>query len=71
MLLAIGYRNSLIDERFNQVQELKKQLAVTQKENEQLEVNIQSMLNLQNIEQAAEELLGMQKLDNEQKIYIT
>lgn len=71
MLLAISYRNSLIDERFSQVQTLKKELAVAEKENEQLEVNIESMLNLKNIEQSAEELLGMQKLDNEQKIYIT
>ena len=42
-----------------------------QKENEQLEVNIESSINLTNIEKEATEQLGMQKLTNDQKIYVS
>ena len=41
-----------------------------QKENDQLEIGIQNSLNLNNIEQAAKEMLGMQKLTNKQIVYI-
>lgn len=70
VLLAISYRNSLINEKFNQTASLKEELAVTQKENEQLQVNIENSLNLSNIEKIAKEKLGMQKLDNSQKVYV-
>ena len=42
-----------------------------QKENEQLKVNIENSLNLNNIEKAAKEELGMQKLTNKQTVYVT
>lgn len=70
-LMAISYRNSLINEKFNQNEKLKSTLAVTQKENEQLQVNIENSLNLNNIEKIAREKLGMQKLDNSQKVYVS
>lgn len=70
ILFTISYRNSLITERFNQKEKLKEDVAAVQKENEQLKVNIESSLNLNNVEQQAKEKLGMQKLDNSQKIYI-
>lgn len=70
VLLTISYRESLITEKFNQVQNLKTNLASVKKENEQLEVNIENSLNLNNIEQAAKEQLGMQKLSNKQIVYI-
>lgn len=70
ILFAISYRNSLINESFNKKENLKKELSTLQKENEQLKVNIENTLNLNNIEQAAKETLGMQKLQNEQKIYV-
>lgn len=70
ILLAMSYQNSLITESFNEKEQLKKDLSSIQKENEQLKVNIENSLNLNNIEQAAKELLGMQKLDNTQKRYI-
>ena len=70
VLFTISYRNSLITESFNEKEKLKENLAAVQKENEQLKVNIESSLNLNNIEQQAKEKLGMQKLDNSQKIYI-
>ncbi len=69
--LAIGYRNSLINESFSRNASLKSTLAVTQKENEQLKVNIENGLNLNNIEKLAKEKLGMQKLDNSQKVYVS
>ena len=70
VLFAISYQNSLITESFNKKEELKKNLATIEKENEQLKVNIENSLNLTNIEQLAKERLGMQKLDNSQKVYI-
>ncbi|MGN1298831.1 MAG: hypothetical protein ACI4UE_02465 [Candidatus Scatovivens sp.] len=70
MLFIIIYRNSMINESFNQLQGLKKQATAIQKENEQLEVNIQNSINLNNIETSAKELLGMQKLTSSQTIYL-
>lgn len=70
ILLTISYRNSRINEKFNNVQNLKKELATVQKENEQLKVNIENSLNLNNIEKIAKEKLGMQKLTTNQTIYI-
>ena len=55
MLLTISYRNSQINEKFNEVQDLKEQLASLEKENQQLEVTIQNSLNLNNIEKQAKE----------------
>lgn len=70
VLLAISYRNSLITENFAKIRNLKTDLAAIQKENQQLEVNIESSLNLKNIEKEAKDTLGMQKLTNDQKVYI-
>ena len=53
------------------VESLKSDLALLQKENEQLRVNIENSFNLATIEQQAKEQLGMQKLDDNQKEYIT
>lgn len=71
LLLTISYRNSQINEKFNEVQTLKKELASLKKENEQLEVTIQNSLNLNTIEKLAKEKLGMQKLTNKQTVYIS
>lgn len=70
-LLAISYRNSLINESFSKNAKLKETLSITEKENEQLQVNIENSLNLSNIEKLAKEKLGMQKLDNSQKVYVS
>ncbi len=70
-LLVISYRNSLINESFNENEGLKSDLAAIEKENEQLRVNLENSLNLSNIEKLAEEKLGMQKLDNSQKVYVS
>lgn len=68
---VITYRNSQIDESFMKVKSMQSDLALLQKENEQLKVNIENSFNLSTIEQQAKELLGMQKLDNSQKEYIS
>lgn len=70
ILLTISYRNSLINESFNKAEDLKKNLAAVQKENEQLKVNIQNSQNVSKIEEEAKIQLGMQKLNNSQKRYI-
>ena len=71
ILFAISYRNSLITEGFNKNENLKKQLGMLQKENAQIEISIQSSLNLANIEKSAIDLLGMQKVSEAQKVYVT
>lgn len=71
ILFAISYRNSQIDEEFSAIQAMKKDLSTIEKENEQLEVSIENGSNLNNIEQSAKELLGMQKLNNKQSVYIS
>ena len=71
LLLTISYRNSQINEKFNQIQSQKRELASLEKENEQLEVIIQNSLNLNNIEKSAKEQLGMQKLTNKQTVYVS
>ena len=71
LLLTISYRNSQINEKFNEMQSLKKELSSLQKENEQLKVNIANGLNLTNIEKLAKEKLGMQKLTNKQIVYVS
>ncbi|MBQ6992592.1 MAG: hypothetical protein IJN50_06800 [Clostridia bacterium] len=70
ILFTISYRNAQIDENFSEVQDLKKELALLEKENEQLEVSIESNLNLSNLEEQARDLLGMHKLTSKQTIYV-
>lgn len=71
LLLTISYRNSQINEKFSQVQSLKRELSAIEKENEQLKVSIENGLNLNTIEKLAKEKLGMQKLTNKQTVYVT
>lgn len=71
ILLTISYRNSQINEKFNRVQTLKRELSTIEKENEQLKVSIENSVNLNTIEKLAKEKLGMQKLTNKQTMYIT
>ena len=71
IFFGISYRNSKIDENFEKVQTLKAELEEIEKENAQMEVSIESSLNLTNLEQQARNILGMQKLTNKQTEYIT
>ena len=71
ILLTISYRYSLINTRFNEKESLKSSLAEIQKQNAQLNLNIEKSTNINNIEQQAKEKLGMKKLDNNQKVYVS
>ena len=70
LLLTISYRYALINSRFSEKEGLKATLSTIQKQNAQLQVSIEQGMNINNIEQAAKEKLGMQKLDNNQKVYV-
>lgn len=71
VLLLISYRYAVINSTFTEKENLKTELASIQKQNEQLRVNIEQNMNINTIEQEAKEKLGMQKLDNNQKVYIS
>ena len=71
VLFAVSYRNALITQKYSEVKELKVQLAEIEKENKQLEVNIESKTNLGAIEKKASEDLGLKKLDDSQTVYVS
>ena len=71
ILFAISYQNSLISESFNKKEQYKKEMEALSKTNQQIEVSIENNLNLNNIEQVAKDKIGMQKLSNDQKIYVS
>lgn len=71
VLFTISYRNSIINEKFNEKESLKAELAEIQKINEQLEVSVENELNLTTVEKLAKQKLGMSKLNNSQKIYVS
>ena len=53
LLLTISYRNSQINEKFNRVQTLKRELSSIEIENEQLKVIIENSFNLNTIQKLA------------------
>ncbi|MCI8396146.1 MAG: hypothetical protein HFJ52_00065 [Clostridia bacterium] len=70
-LFVISYRYSVIDNTYAKLKDKKTELATIEKETTQLEASIESSINLTKIEQDAKDILGMQKLSPEQKIYVT
>ena len=70
-LFGISYRYAVIDKTHSDIQGLKSELAVIEKETAQLEANMESNLRLTTIEQEAREKLGMKKLSSEQIVYVT
>lgn len=71
ILLAISYRNSLINEEFAKIKSMKNNLATIKKENGQITKSIEENLNKEKMEQIATEQLGMQKKTKEQTVEIT
>ena len=71
LLFMIGYRNTIIDQNFAQLQKSKNELVLLEKQNQQAKIQIENSLNLENIEKIASEKLGMRKLSASQKIYLT
>lgn len=69
LLVMISYRNSMITEEFSIIQNLKSDLATIEKQNKQIEIGIESTLNLNKIEKIASEQLGMRKRTVDQTIY--
>jgi cell division protein FtsL len=69
-LFAILYQYANISQTFHEIQKKKSQIAAIQKENEQIESEIQSGLNMEKVEQKAR-ALGMQKLDASQTRYVS
>lgn len=70
LLFTISYRNALISQNYSDIKTKETELLAMQKQNEQLEVSIETSLNLQNIEKSAQEMLGMQKISNAQTVYV-
>lgn len=71
ILFAISYRNALIAQKYNELKGLKTNLAEIEKENKQIEVNIESKTNLGTIEEKASKELGLKKLDSSQTVYVS
>ena len=71
MLFAVSYRNALVAQRYSELKAMKAQLSKIEKENEQIEVNIESKTNLSAIEKRAKEELGMKKLNDSQTVYVS
>lgn len=71
IIFIMLFRNSQISESFSKIQTLKTSITKIQKENDQIEINIQNSMNSNNLEQKAKDLLGMQKLTNKQIVYIS
>lgn len=71
ILFAVSYRNALIAQEYSAIKDLKSQLSEVEKENKQLEVNIESKTNLGAIEEKAEKELGLKKLNNSQIVYVS
>ena len=71
VLFAISYRNTLIAEKYSNIKDLKTELSNIQKDNKQIEVNIESKTNLGAIEEKAQNELGLKKLGDSQTVYIS
>lgn len=67
---GIVYQYSLVNASFMEKKKLEGQLAEILKQNEQLEVKIEGATNMKTISEEAKEQLGMQKIDNQQKVYV-
>ena len=71
ILFAVSYRNALIAQKYSEIKQLKSELSEVEKENKQLEVNIESKINLGAIEEKASKELGLKKLDDSQTVYVS
>lgn len=70
ILFAISWRNAFIAQEYSQLKSLKSELSELEKENKQLEVNIESKTNLGDIAEKAITELGLKKLDDSQIVYV-
>ena len=70
IFFIMTFKDSEKDQLFTEIKTLKAEITQLNKDNDQLEISIQNSLNLNTIEQAAKDLLGMQKLTAKQTRYI-
>lgn len=70
-IFIVSCSYSAVNSVFAEKEKMKNELGNVQKQNAQLQVAIEQKLNISNIEQEAKARLGMQKLDNSQKVYVT
>ena len=70
IFFAVSYRNALIAQKYSEIKSLKTELSEVEKDNKQLEVNIESKTNLGAIEEKASKELGLKKLDDSQIVYV-
>ena len=70
ILFAVSYRNALIAQKYSEIKTLKTSLSELDKENKQLEVNIESKTNLGAIEEKGAKELGLKKIDDSQIVYV-
>lgn len=71
VLFAVSYRNAFIAQTYSQIKDLKSELAQVEKENKQLEINIESQTNFGAIEEKAKNELGLDKLKDSQIVYVS
>ena len=68
--MGIVVQYSIVNASFMEKKKLEGQLAEILKQNEQLEVKIEGATNMKTSSEEAKEQLGMQKVDNQQKVYV-
>lgn len=71
LLFAVSYRNALITQKYSEIKKLKTELSELEKDNKQLEVNIETKTNLGLIEEKGTNELGLKKLDDSQTVYVS
>lgn len=71
VLFAVSYRNALIAQEYSKIKDMKSELSLIEKDNKQLEVNIESKTNLGAIQEKASNELGLKKLDDLHTVYVS
>ena len=70
-IFIVSCSYSAVNSVFAEKEKAKNELGNIQKQNAQLQVAIEQKLNISNIEQEAKARLGMQKLENSQRVYVS
>lgn len=71
MAFFLVYKKSVADQKFLEVSKLKNSITEIEKENAQLQYNLQTTASLLNVETEAISKLGMTKLDNKRIVKLT
>lgn len=71
LLIILTYQNAIINIKLTERENIKNTIKDIEKTNVQLQVSIEKSIDVTQIEKIAKEKLGMQKLNNSQKVYIS